>query len=159
MSILLRRNVDWTDHGKQCCEDGSCIERRSQVTNDFESDDIMFRPSEWGLAAVEDDVMGNNYHWLSLITITARCNLVVPLGNLLPGHHTLHLTSCGWIHIAYSFLAHTRHIQSPVSKINCWWLRWNRWRINGCISYMSLVLPVNLIAECSRTECNGFGDK
>jgi hypothetical protein len=31
--------------------------------------------------------------------------------------------------------------------------------IAGCISYMLLIVPVNRIAECLRTDCNILGDK
>ena len=31
--------------------------------------------------------------------------------------------------------------------------------ITGCISYLPLIVIVNTIAECLRTDCNILGDK
>jgi len=35
----------------------------------------------------------------------------------------------------------------------------NRRCITGCISYMTLIVTVNTVAECLRTDCNILGDK
>jgi len=39
------------------------------------------------------------------------------------------------------------------------WLSLTGRYIAGCISYMPLVVSVNMVAECLRTDCNILGDK
>jgi len=47
----------------------------------------------------------------------------------------------------------------PETITNHLWLNLNRKCITGCISYMPLLMTVNTIAECLRTDCNILGDK
>jgi len=45
----------------------------------------------------------------------------------------------------------------PETTLNHLWLRLNRRCIAGCISYMPLIVTVNTIDECLRTDCNILG--
>jgi hypothetical protein len=39
------------------------------------------------------------------------------------------------------------------------WLSLTRRYIAGCISYMPLIVTVNMVVECLRTDCNSSGEK
>ena len=53
----------------------------------------------------------------------------------------------------------SRHFTStPETTINQLWLSFNRRYITGSISCMPLILTVNTIAECLRTDCSILGD-
>jgi len=47
----------------------------------------------------------------------------------------------------------------PETILSHLWLSLNMRYITGCTSYMPLLVSVNTIAECLRTDCNILGDK